>query len=89
MWSIVCILHCKDVHDIEPYMENHSIVVLTHNERVKVPVSYSRLNKQWTKAKCYYATALLKQFYSGHQYSKAEQQIMLKCAELNEQYVIN
>ncbi|MEK5184104.1 competence protein ComK [Solibacillus sp. FSL W7-1324] len=86
--------HCmyfalQHVHDIEPYMENHSIVVLTHNERVKVPVSYSRLNKQWTKAKCYYATALLKQFYSGHQYSKAEQQIMLKCAELNEQYVIN
>ncbi|WP_342575038.1 competence protein ComK [Solibacillus sp. FSL K6-1781] len=77
------------VHDIEPYLENHSIVVLTHNERIKVPVSHSRMNKQWTKAKCYYATALLKQFYSRHQYSNAEQQIMLKCAEINEQYVIN
>jgi len=77
------------VHDIEPYTENHSIVVLTHNERIKVPVSYNKLNKQWTKAKSYYATALLKQFYSRHQYSNAEQQIILKCAEINEQYVIN
>lgn len=77
------------VHDIQPYIENHSIVVLMNYERIKVPVSYSKLNKQWIKAKSYYATALIKQFYRDSLYSKAEQQIMLKCAEINEQYVIN
>lgn len=77
------------VERIEPYLENCTIVVLMNYERIEVPVSYSKLNKQWMKAKCYYATALIKQFYGEPFYSKAEQHIMLKSAEMNEAYVIN
>lgn len=77
------------VEKIVPYLENCTIVVLTNYERIEVPVSHSKLHKQWIKAKDYFSTALLKQFYKDPIYSKAEQQIMLKCAEINEQYVIN
>ncbi|MEK4079047.1 competence protein ComK [Solibacillus sp. FSL K6-1126] len=77
------------VEDVKPYMENRSIAVLTNYEEIKVLVPYSKLKKQWSKAKDYLSTALLKQFYKDPLYSKAEQQIMLKCAEINEEYVIN
>lgn len=77
------------VHDIEPYWENHSIIVLMNYERIKVPVSYSKLNKQWSKAKSYCSNAFIKQFYRRPVYSKAKQQIMLNCAEMKEEYVIN
>lgn len=76
------------VHDIEPDTENHSIVILMNYERIKVPVSYSKLYKQWLKAKDYCSTTFVKQFYRRPLYSKAEQQILLKCAEINEEYVI-
>ena len=76
------------VEKIEPYTENRSIAVLMNYERIQVPVSYSKLNKQWSKAKDYFSNALIKQFYSRSPYSKAEAQIQLNCAELNEEYVI-
>lgn len=77
------------VDDIKPHLENHSVVILTNKERIKVPVSYSKLNKQWMKAKDYCSTTLIKQFYRDPVYSKAEKSIMLECAEITEQYVIN
>lgn len=77
------------VEDVKSYMENRSIAVLTNYEEIKVPVPHSKLKKQWSKAKDYLSTALLKQFYKDPLYSKAEQQIMLKCAEINEEYVIH
>lgn len=77
------------VEDVKPYTENHSIAVLTNYEEIKVSVPHSKLKKQWSKAKDYLSTALLKQFYKDPLYSKAEQQIMLKCAEINEEYLIH
>lgn len=77
------------VDKIEPYLENHSIVVLTNNERIKVPISYSKLNIQRNKALKYCAIAILKQFYRRPLYSKSETQMMLKCAELNGDYLID
>jgi len=77
------------VEDVKPYTENHSIAVLMNYEEIIVPVPHSKLKKQWGKAKDYLSTTLLKQFYKDPLYSKAEQQIMLKCAEINEEYVIH
>lgn len=74
---------------VKHHEENHSIVLLTNGEQIKVAVPRSVMRRRLNEARVYFAIAFLNQFFNRPLYSRSETQIMLKCAELNGDYLID
>lgn len=79
------VLKAKD----NPLSSHSTIVILRDGREVAVPVSKSKFKQLEYKASTYFAKVLFKQLISHSLYSKAEEKIVLKCAEQNENYLLD
>ncbi|MGN7478798.1 competence protein ComK [Solibacillus silvestris] len=71
-----------------PLLPNSTIVLLRNGQKIPVSVSLNQFNRRWNNACKYFVLALFRQYVSYTLYSRAEEKVALKCAEMNENYSI-
>lgn len=72
-----------------PFSSDKTIVLLRDKRNIEVPIPRRKFMHGWKKASHYFANDFFKQFISQPRYLKAEEKLVLKCAEVNEPYLVD
>mgnify|MGYP006806066907 CR=1 FL=1 len=72
-----------------PFSSDKAVVLLRDKRNVEVPISRSKFLQRWNKASSYFAKDFFNQYISQTRYLKAEEKLLMKCAEENENYFID
>ena len=80
--------HVVDAKE-KTFLPGETIVFLRNGRNIEVPVSRSKFMQRWNKASSYFLKDFFKQYISQPRYLKAEEKLLLKCAEVNENYLFD
>ena len=80
--------HVETVKEV-PFSSDKALVLLRDKRNIVVPVSRSKFLQRWNKASDYFLKDLFNQFISQPRYLKPEEKLVLKCAEVSENYLVD
>ena len=80
--------HVLDAKKV-PSSSEKTRVILRDGREFEIKVSRSRFIQRWNKASCYFVQTFFNQFINQPRYLKPQEKLVLKCAEVNEPYLVD